>query len=162
MNFHPAAVFNFTKSPFCLVRKPPSSCSDDSPQVAKIHHADTGSEKIHLISIVSFHGKTGGLKATKSLCQLCLYHHSKKKKLSPLNSSPFLIHQGKRNKEKTLHLPTWGPHLKKIKVYTTALIVETEELFKEGVGRGSLELPVVPRERCRVIRPDDALVLEPA
>lgn len=50
------------------------------------------------------------------------------------------------------------PPLKKIKVYTTALIIETEEPFKEGVGRGSylLELPIAPWERCCVIRPDDA------
>lgn len=52
------------------------------------------------------------------------------------------------------------PPLKKIKVYTTALNTETEEPFKEGVGvgRGSqlLELPIVPWERCHVIRPVDA------
>lgn len=70
--FHPAAVFNFTKSSFCSVQEAPSNCSDGIPRVARICHADTGSEKIPLIGMGSFRGKTGGLTAVRSLCQLCL------------------------------------------------------------------------------------------
>lgn len=76
----------------------------------------------------------------------------------PLTVISHPLHQGRRNGEGMLDLQNGPPLKKKIKIYTTVLIRETEGLFKERVGRGIhlLQLPIVPWERWSVIIPAEA------